>query len=163
MAELVQVCQRYGIGLGVLSGGDQIAVQALARRAQVAYLEGDDAVGAIRAKQAEGAHVAFVSDNAGAAAPFAACDLAIGLSDDRARLPARAGLLAPDLVAVAAIIDAGARSKAIVRNSIGVSVVSSVVAGVLGLLGLRGVTWALRTVYMAALVVLADGWLRLRG
>ena len=162
-AELVQACQRHGVRLGVLSGGDQIAVQALAKRAQVASLDGDDAVGAIRAMQEEGAHVAFVSDQAGAAAAFAACDLAIGLSDDRSRLPARADLLAPDLVAIAAIIDAGARRKASIRDAIGVSLASNIVAGVLGLLGLGGVTWALRAVHIAALAVLADGWLRLRG
>ncbi len=163
IAELVQACQRYGVGLGVLTGGDQIAIQALAHRANVALLDGDNAVGVIRAKQGKGALVAFVSDNAGAAAAFDACDLAIGLTDDRSRLSARADLLAPDLAAIVAILDAGARRGTIMRDSVGLSAVSNVVAGVLGFQGLTGTTWALRSVYIAALAVLADTWIRLRG
>jgi cation-transporting P-type ATPase I len=163
IAELVQTCQRYGVELGVLAGGDQIAVQALAQRAGVALLDSDDAVGAIRARQGKGAHVAFVSDQAGAAAAFDACDLAIGLSDDRSRLPARADLLAPDFIAIAAVIEAGARREATVRDSMGLSVVSNIVAGVLGFLGLAGATWALQSVFIVALAVLADSWIRLRG
>src|SRR5262249_7775671 len=99
-AELVHVCQRYGVELWLLTGADQIAMQALAHRANIALLESDDAVRAIRAKQQEGAVVAFVSDNAGAAAGFSACDLAIGVTDDRSYLATRADLLAPDLTAV---------------------------------------------------------------
>jgi cation-transporting P-type ATPase I len=112
--EFVQTCQRYRIELAMFATGDQIAVQALAQRAHVALAENDDAVRIIRLKQQNGAIVAFVSDNVGASAGFAACDLAIGITDDRSRLPARADLLAPDLSAVAAIIEAAARRKAAV-------------------------------------------------
>jgi hypothetical protein len=41
------------VELGVLTSGDQIAAQALVHRANVALLESDDAVSAIRAKQRE--------------------------------------------------------------------------------------------------------------
>lgn len=163
IAELVQTCQRHGVELAVLADGDQIAVQALAQRAGVALLDSDDAVGAIRARQEKGAHVAFVSDQAEAAAAFDACDLAIGLSDERYRLPARADLLAPDFKAIAAIIEAGARRKAAVHDSMGLSVVSNIVAGVLGFLGLAGVAWALQAMFIGALAVLADSWIRLHG
>ena len=54
--------------------------------------------------------VALVSDSAHAAAGFAACDLAIGLAPGRSTdFPARADLLAPELGAVAAVVEAGAR------------------------------------------------------
>ena len=161
--ELVQTCQRHGVELGVLSSGDQIALQAFARRAQVALVESDDAVEAICAKQKEGALVAFVSDNAGAAAGFDACDLAIGITDDRFRLPARADLLAPDLTAIAAIIESGARREAAVRDSVGLSVVSNIIGAIWGLRGMPGVKRAGRAVQITALIALADGWLRLRG
>src|SRR5262249_52408807 len=127
VSELVQRCQRYGVRLVMLNAGDQIVAQEIARRAGVALLDSDNAMEVIRAKQKEGAYVAFVSDNAGAAAAFDACDLAIGLSDERSHLPARADLLAPDLAAVAAIIEAGARQKATVRDSVGLSLLANVV------------------------------------
>ena len=114
--ELVQTCQHYGVELAVISNGHQLAVEALAHRARMALLEKDDAVEAIRALQQNGAYVVFVSDNARAAAGFAACDLAIGLTDDRSHLPARADLLAPDLTAVAAVIEAASQREAAVRE-----------------------------------------------
>ncbi len=161
--DLVQVCQRYNVELAVLNSGDQLAVEALARRAGIALIDNDDAVGVIRTKQQQGGLVAFVSDNAGAAAGFAACDLAIGLTDDRYRLPARADLLAPDLTGVAAIIEAGVRRDATVRDSVGLSAVSNLVGLIWGLRGMPGVEVASRAVYITALGTLLDGWLRLRG
>jgi cation-transporting ATPase I len=160
---LIQLCQRYNIELGVLGSGDQIAVQALAHRANIAVIESDNAVDAIRARQQQGAIVAFVSDHVGASAAFASCDLAIGLTDGRSHFPARADMLAPDFVAVAAIIDAGARREATVRDSVGFSVVANAVGAFLGIRGLTGIEQASRTVYIAALGALTDGWLRFRG
>lgn len=161
--ELVEMCRRYNVDIGVLNYGDQIAVRALAHRADVSLLDYDNAVHAIRSKQAKGKFVAFVSDNAGAAAAFDACDLAIGLNDERSRFPARADLLAPDLTAIAAIVDAGARRNAVVRDSVWLSVASNVIGGIWGLQGVVGLQRALQTVYVTALTTLADGWLRLRG
>src|SRR5712692_2817054 len=54
VSDLVEACRRYGVELGVISRGDQIAVRAFAQRANVSLLESDDAVEAIRAKQKEG-------------------------------------------------------------------------------------------------------------
>lgn len=161
--DFIQLCQRYKIEVGVLGSGDQIAVQALAHRANIAVIESDNAVDAIRAQQQQGAVVAFVSDNVGASAAFASCDLAIGMTDGRSRFPARADLLAPDFTAVAAIIDAGARREATVRDSVGFSVVANIVGAFLGIRGLTGIEQASRTVYIAALGTLSDGWLRFRG
>src|SRR5260221_10695881 len=128
----VEACQRYGVELGVISSGDQIAVHALAGRAHVSLLESNDAVEAIRAKQKEGALVAFVSDNAGAAPGFAACDLAIGVTDGNSRLPAQADLLAPDLTAVAAILEAGVRRDGTGRDSVGLAGGGKILGGAWG-------------------------------
>ncbi len=163
VADLVEACRRYGGELGVYSSGDQIAVQAFAQRVHVPLLESNDAVEAIRAKQKEGAYVAFVSDNAGAAPGFAACDLAIGITDGRSRLPARADLLAPDLTAIASIIEAGVRRDATLRDSVGLAVVSNIIGAVWGLRGRPGLTHAARAVTITSLIAIADGWLRLLG
>ncbi|HZU69141.1 MAG TPA: HAD-IC family P-type ATPase [Ktedonobacteraceae bacterium] len=160
---LVQICRVYGVELGVLASGDQLAAQALAHRANITLLESDDAVSAIRARQQQGVRVAFVSDNAGAAAGFAECDLAIGMTDDRYRLPARADLLAPDLDALAAIIDAGARREAAVRDSVALSTVSNIVGAVWGFRGAPGIELAGRATYITALSAVGDAWMRLRG
>src|SRR5713226_1633625 len=163
VSDLIELCQRYGVELGVLAGGNQIVTQALVHRAGLPLLADDDAVSVIRAKQKEGAIVAFVSDHAGASAGFKACDLAIGLSDGHSHLPARADLLSPDLYGVAAIIEAGARRDAAVRDSTGLSALSNVIGAVVGFRGIPGIEAASRVVYIAALGAIADAWFRLRG
>lgn len=163
VAELVQTCQRHGVELSVLANGDQLAVRALAQRASIAVLESQDAVAAIQARQQQGALVAFVSDNAGAAAGFDACDLAIGVIEEQNHLPARADLLAPDLRAVAAIIEAGVRRDAAVRDAVGLSTLSNVIGLIWGWRGMPGIEVAIRAVYLTALTALADAWLRLLG
>ncbi len=95
-----------------------------------------------------------------AAAGFAACDLAIGMSDGH--LPARADLLVPDLRTLAAIIDTAARRNAAVLDSVGLSILSNIVGAVWGL-SLPGIIIASRVMSIATLAALADGWLRLRG
>jgi len=160
---LVATCQRLGVELALLSQGDELALRALAHRAHVVLLESDSALKIIAERQQQGELVAFVSDHAGAMAGFAACDLAIGLSDDRSRLPARADLLAPDLAAVAAILDAAAGRDAAVRDSVGLALVSNLSGIAWGFRGIPGVAAASRAVYLTALGAIADGWLRLRG
>lgn len=160
---LVATCQRRGVELALLSQGDELALRSLAHRAQIALIEGDSAPSVIAERQRRGEVVAFVSDHAGAMAGFAACDLGIGLSDDRSRFPARADLLAPDLAALAAIIDAGAERDATVRDSVGLSIISNIAGMIWGFRGAPGVATASRVVYITALGALADGWLRLRG
>jgi cation-transporting P-type ATPase I len=149
--------------LGLLGIRPRLAAQALVHRANIPLLESDDALSAIRAKQQEGVRVAFVSDNAGAAAGFAVCDLAIGLTDDRYDLPARADMLAPDLDAVAAIIDAAARREATVRDAVGLSALSNIVGAIWGFRGAPLIELAPRAVQITALTALADAWTRFRG
>jgi cation-transporting ATPase I len=163
VSTLVECCRRYGIPLELLASQDHPAIQALARRAGISLLFEEDGVAAVRAKQQTGAIVAFISDHAGAAACFEACDLAIGLSDGRSRLPVRADLLAPDLEAVAAILEAGAQREAATRDATAFSLLSNVAGGIIGLQGMPGIEVASRGVYIAALGAIADAWYRLRG
>lgn len=163
VTELVQTCQRRGVALHVLASGDQLAVQMVAHRAAITVVENDNAVQAIREEQRSGLAIAFISDNAGASAAFDACDLAIGLTNDRYRLSARADVVAPDLEAIAAIVDAGGRRNTTIRDSVGFSILSNIFGLFWGVRGMPGVEQASRAVYITALSSVADGWLRLRG
>ena len=163
VADLVTLCRRHTIKIILRADEDSPAAQAIARRARLTLscVSGMDAV---RQRQAAGARVGFVSDSADAAEAFAACDLAIGVSSGRSgRFPARADLLAPDLGAVTAIIEAGIRREATVRDSIGLSLVSNIAGAVWGVRGGPAIETASRVVYVAALAALADGWARMRG
>jgi len=151
------------VRLGLISKGDQMTIQALAYRAHIPLLECDNAVEAIRMQQQTGARVAIVSDNASAAEAFEACDLAIGLTDDRSRLPVRADLLAPDIPAIVAILEAATRRNTTVRDSIGFSVISNIVGILWGLRGMPEIGRASRAVTIASLSAMVDGWLRLQG
>ncbi len=163
VADLAALCRRHTIQVILRADADSPAAQAIARRTRLT-LSCVSSMEAIRQRQAAGARVAFVSDSADAAEAFAACDLAVGLSSGRSgRFPARADLLAPDLGAVTAIIEAGIRREATVRDSVGLSLVSNVVGAVWGVRGGAAVETASRVVYVAALAALADGWVRMRG
>src|SRR5262249_12992889 len=119
---------------------------------------------AIRDRQQRGKVVAVVSDGAQAAAAFAACDLAIGLSRGHSGVfPARADLLAPDLTAVADLLDIGARQRLAVRDSAVAAVLANVTGLALSLRGPIGLGHAPDVAYVAGLSALAAGWMRLRG
>lgn len=163
VAELVQACRQHGVALGVMALGDPAAAQALAQRAEIRLLPGDDPVEVIRAHQRAGKVVAVISDGPHGGPAFAAGDLAIGLTDGRARFLARADFLAPDLGAVAAVIETAARRKAAVRDSVVLSALANVVGAVWGLRGRPGVAQAASAVNAAALGTLTDGWVRLWG
>ncbi len=161
---LVQTCRRVGVRLQMLEAGSPVAAQAVARRAGVALVHSADPVAVINGHQQAGETVAFVSDSAQAAAGFADCDLAIGLAPSPAgQFPARADLLALDLDAVAAVLDAGARRQRAVRDGVLLSAAANVFGAVWGLRGRPGVERASHAVYVSAIAALADGWLRLRG
>lgn len=161
VAELVAVCRGRGVALELLSAGDPIAAEAVAERAGIPLIEGD-AVGVIRARQAAGAFVAFASTTAEAAA-FATCDMAIGVMDGPGELPTHADLLAPDLATVAAIIDAGARREAAVRDSAILSAIANAVGILWEVQARPRIDRASTPVNIAALAALAAGWVRLRG
>jgi magnesium-transporting ATPase (P-type) len=162
---LVNACQRLGVSLELLPGGAPETAQAVAWRAGMTLLFSDDAVATVRQKQQTGALVGLVSDSADAAEAFAACDLAIGLAHGYGGdFPARADLLAPDLRAIADLLEAGARRKRAVRDGVVLSIVSNAVGAGLSLfggeLGAEGTSWG---VYLTALAATGAGLYRLRG
>jgi calcium-translocating P-type ATPase len=163
VTELVHTCRRHGVELALLSVGNPITAQNIARRADIPLISAENTVEEIRTRQSEGALVAFLSDNAQAAAAYAACDLGIGLTDERGHFEARADLLAPDLGAVAAIIEAGAGRELTVRDSVAFSAISNAIGAVWGFQGAPGLEVASRSGLIAALAALGDGWLRLHG
>ena len=162
--ELVDTCRRHNVDLRLLAGGNAMAAQAIARRTHVALMDSDDAGAIIREEQAKGLRVAFVSDSPDAAPAFSACDLAIGLSSGRSsRFAARADLLAPDLAAIAAIVEAGARRDNSARDAVILSLIANGIGAIWGLRGAPGIDTASRAVYATALTAVASGWARLRG
>jgi calcium-translocating P-type ATPase len=163
-AQLVQTCRRLGVRLEMVQAGAPVAGQAVARRAGVTLVNSGDAVSLIRARQEAGEFVAFVSDSAQSGPAIADCDLAIGLAPGRAGpFPARADLLAPDLRAVVAVLEAGMRRERTVRDAVAFSAATNVFGAVWGWRGRPGVERASTGVFIGALAALGDGWLRLRG
>ena len=161
--ELVATCRRLRVPVAMLPGNDVLTARSVATRAGIPVLDADDARAAIQSREALGQYVAFVSDGAHASMAFDDCDLAVSLTDGRNPLAARADLLAPDLTALAAIVEAGARHDSAVRDSVAFSALANVGGAVWGIQGAPGVALASRIVYGAALAALADGWWRLRG
>jgi magnesium-transporting ATPase (P-type) len=161
---LVDTCRRLGTRLELLPRGSTMVAAAVARRAQIPLLDSADAVAAIEERQAEGLFVAFVSDSASAAPAFAVCDFGIGLSwGQGSRFPARADVLAADLKAVAALLEAGQRRDDAVRDGVLLSAAANVFGAIWGFRGRPGVERASLAVYVTALLALGDGWLRTRG
>ncbi len=163
-SELVRACREHGCEITVLERGDRRASRALARRVDVSLVVEADLVELVRDRQRGGDRVALLSDSAAAAEAFEACDLAIGLTSGRsARFSARADLMAPDLSAVAAVIEAGARRDASSNASVGLSLGANVLGGAWGLQGAPGLERASYATYAAALSAIGVGWQRLRG
>jgi calcium-translocating P-type ATPase len=164
LAELVEACRRHRVELVLLERGARPAARALAGRTDVPLVVEADLVALVRERQAAGARVAVLSDSAAAAPAFDAADLAIGLSSGRGGpFAARADLLAPDLTAVASVVEAGARREDTARLAVGFSLAANVAGGLWGLQGAPGIARASRATYLAALSALAAGWARLRG
>ncbi len=161
--ELVAICQDAHVDLAMLPGDDELMARDVARRAGIALLSHDDAIHAIRSRQAQGDFVAFVSDGAHAAAGFDACDLAVGVTGAHSPLAARADLVVFEFGEVASIVRAGVERDRAARDSIGYSIAANLFGAIWGARSQPGIAQASRGVYLAAIAALADGWLRLRG
>lgn len=163
ITSLVEECRRRDVKLGILTGGNSLTARGVARRSGVPLLTEHNGVEAVRAWQQDGKAVAYLSDSVEAGSAFAACDLAIGLMDDRSRLPARVDLMAPDLEAVAAIVEAGARRNAVVQDAVVLSALSNVV-GIGGDISAHfGVVRGLQVDNISVIGVLGASWARLQG
>jgi calcium-translocating P-type ATPase len=164
VTQLVDACRHHGVILEVLLDKPAWRAKLLARRAGISVSSGE-AVTDIHRRQRKGAIVAFVSDNSEAAAAFAAADLAIGIAGPRSgEFPARADVLAPDLRAVADLIETAALREVAIRDSVFLSVAGNAIGAVLGLSqGPLGIEMASLGVYLAALTAIAAVEIRLQG
>jgi calcium-translocating P-type ATPase len=163
--KLVQACRRLGVSLELLPGGAPAVAQAVAWRAGVTLTASADALAMVQQRQRDGAVVALVSDSAEAAEAFAACDLAIGLAGGYvADFPARTDLLAPDLTALASLLEAAARRERAIRDGVALSVTSNAIGAVISLIGGQiGPERSSWGVYVTALAAITAALIRLRG
>ncbi len=161
--ELIATCRRLGVEVELLPAGSPREAGVVGKRLGLPMSAIAEPVRAVRDHQSVGALVAFVSDHAGAAEAFTACDLAVGMALGRGDFPARADVLAPDLRGVADLLEAGDRRETAVHDGITLSVLANVVGGVLAMRGPLGIEGATITVYLAGLAAVGTTWLRLRG
>ena len=161
-SELVDLCRRYNVEVGLIADGDSLAAREVSRRTGVPVVA-EDALDAIRSRQARGDYVVFVADSADAAEAFAACDLGIGVVEPRGQMPARADLIAPDLAGVASVVESGARRHLAVRDSVLFSALSNGIGVAVGTRGVVAIDAVTQGVYGTAMAALADGWWRMHG
>lgn len=164
VGDLVDCCRHHRVKLVLRRrrGGD--TARAIAERAGIGEVVAGDPADIVREYQQRGELVLFVSDSARAGEAFAACDLAIALTSGRSgHFPARADLLAPDLTALAAVIESAARRRAAIRDATAMSVLANAIGVVWGLRGSPEITGATNATYITALGAIADAWLRQRG
>jgi cation-transporting ATPase I len=162
--ELVDLCRRLGVDLQVLAGGDLAAAAALARRAGVPMELDADPVRLVDEGHRDGLRVHVAADSASAAGAFDVSDLAIGMSSGRdGPFPARADVLAPDLAAIASVLETGVRYDQAVAASIGLSAVANAAGIWAGARGVQGIDQASRATYGASVAALGLGRWLLRG
>jgi calcium-translocating P-type ATPase len=164
VADLVERCTRHGIRARVVSSSRSQVASAIAGRAGVEFLGAPNLTSAVRTAQRDRNVVAVVSDSSASGEAFAAADLAIALSSGLSgRFLARADLLAPDLGAVAALIEAGARHDRALRDGVVCSAGANLAGAAWGLGAEPALARASNATYIGALTAIAAAELRLRG
>ncbi len=162
LKELLDTCRRHMVRVELVSELTP-GVTSLAGRCGI-DLRGGEPVQRIRDLQSEGAIIAVLSDSAHTAHAFAEGDLAIALSSGRSgHFAARVDLLAADLSSVAAVIEAGVKRDAAVRDSVLASTLSNVAGGAWGIGGNPRFERGSQATYVGALTAIGAGYLRLRG
>ena len=164
VGDLVDGCRRHGVKLLLRRHRGRDTAQTIAERARLGEVVAGKAANIVREHRQHGERVAFVSDSARAGEAFAACDLAIAVTSGRSgQFPARADLLAPDLTALAAVIESAARRRAAIRDATAMSVLANAIGVVWGLRGSPEIIGATNATYITALGAIADAWARERG
>jgi len=160
---LLDGCAARGVEVELLAQSEPAVAQLVGDHAHAAVVQGDS-LDRVREHQRAGKLVAVLSDSPQAAPAFAAADLAIALSSGRSGgFAARADLLAPDLDAVSAIIQAAGRRRAAVDDAILLSVLSNAAGAVLGLRSSVGLERGSQPTYVAALAAVGLASVRLAG
>lgn len=166
LQHLVNTCRKHHVTLEMFQGGTHTLAEDMARAAGVVILDKShqSAIEVIHAHQEEGKRVCYVADNVEAAPAFTTADLAIGMCCQRGSpFPARADVLAPDLLALADYVEAGALRKLAIRDSVLISGITNVVGAAVGLIGPLGVERATIGIYSGTLLAIAATRYRLRG
>ncbi len=158
---LLDACAARGVAVELLAQSGPGVAQLVGDRAPLTVVEAD-AVERVRECQRAGKLVAVLSDSPHAASAFAAADMAIALSMS-GRFAARADLLAPDLDAVSAIMQAGARRRAAVDDAVTLSALSNGVGAIIGLRSAVGLERGSEPTYVAALAAIGLASVRLAG
>jgi cation-transporting P-type ATPase I len=160
---LLDVCEQRGVAVELLAEGELTAAALVGDRPELAVIE-SDAAERVRQRQRAGKLVAVLSDSPHAAPAFAAADMAIALTSGLSgRFAARADLLASDLDAVGAIVQAAARRQAAVDDAITLSVLSNAVGAFLGLRSAVGLERGSQPTYVAALAAIGLASVRQAG
>jgi cation-transporting P-type ATPase I len=157
LRELRHTCERLGIELRIVTRGALATGYGLSA-------DDRDLLTQVRHCREAGRRVAVASDSAAAAAEFAEADLAVGLASGRSgRFSAQVDLLAPDLGALAAIVEAGARRERAVRDGSALALVGNAAGSVWALRRQPVLQRAAYPLYLSALAGFVVSWLRLRG
>lgn len=160
---LLGACRQRQIAVELLAEQGSAAAHLVGDRAQLTVVEAD-ALERVDELQRAGKLVAVLSDSPHAAPAFAAADMAIALTSGLSgRFAARADLLAPDLDAVSAIVQAAARRRAAVDDAIALSALSNVAGAILGLRSAVGLDRGSQPTYVAALAAIGLSSIRLAG
>jgi cation-transporting P-type ATPase I len=160
---LLDACDQRGVAVELLAESVPAAAALVGDRPQLTVIE-SDAVERVRERQRAGKLVAVLSDSPHAAPAFAAADMALALTSGLSgRFAARADLLAPDLDAVSAIVQAAARRRAAVDDAITLSVLSNAAGAFLGLRSAVGLERGSQPTYIAALAAIGLASVRLAG
>ena len=160
---LLAACRQRGIAVELLAEHEPAAARLMGDRAELTVVAAE-ALQRMRALQRAGKLVALLSDSPHAGSAFAGADMAIALTSGLSgRFAARVDLLAPDLDAVSAIIEAAARRRAAVEDAIALSVLSGGVGAIIGLRGTVGLARSSQPTYVAALAAIGLSSLRLAG
>jgi calcium-translocating P-type ATPase len=163
VAALTEACRSHDVALELVSTTDSPTVRRIADSVGATLV-----VGVARERvselQSEGQIVAVVADSSHAAPAFEQCDLAIGITSGLSgSFEARADVLAPRLEVVVAIVEAGARRDAAVRDSTLMSIAANVGGAVWGVLRSPPFKVGARPAQIAGLAGMADGTARLWG
>jgi cation-transporting ATPase I len=159
---LLDTCQQRGVAVELLAASEPAVADLVGDRPLLTVES--SAVERVRERQRAGKLVAVLSDSPHAAPAFAAADVAIALTSGLSgRFAARADLLAPDLEAVSALVQAAARRRAAVADAVTLSALSNAAGAVFGLRSAVGLERGSRPTYIAALAAIGLASVRLAG
>jgi cation-transporting ATPase I len=160
---LIEACRAHGVQIELATATPNSLTRRLADRCGVSMAPAP-AVEEICRQQASGMRVAVVGDSVRSAAAFDRADLAIAVTSGvSGRFPARADLLAPTLETVAAVLDAGARRDAAVRDAVLISAAANLAGAAWGIWRPPPFSSGNRPAHVGGLAAMAVGAARLWG